>query len=111
MSKIGAAFLTAVMLALTSLAAAEAPHRIVRDGAWGCRDRADVFDLLFLGISASFDTKLAGALADGRCVLFNPGEDVVIVETGQHGILQVQRGVVTPAASPAAYWTAARNVR
>jgi hypothetical protein len=107
MSKIGAAFLTVLMLAVTPLAAAEAPHRIVRDGAWGCRDRADVFDLLFLGISASFDTKLAGALADGRCVLFNPGEDVVVVEPGQHGVMQVQRGGV----APAIYWTSARNVK
>ena len=107
MSKLGAAFLTALMLGTASLSAAEVPHRIARDGAWGCRDKRDVFDLLFLGISASFDLQLATALADGRCVLFNPGEEIAIVEAGQRGILQVQRG----GAAPAVYWTASRNVQ
>jgi hypothetical protein len=106
MSKLGAAFLTALMLSATPLSAAEAPHRIARDGAWGCRDKGELFDLLFLGISASFDLKLATAIADGRCVMFNPGEGVVVVEPGQSGVLQVQR----VGATPAAYWTASRNV-
>ncbi len=107
MSRIATALSALLMFAAVPAMAAEAPHGIARDGAWGCRDRGEMLDLLFLGISASFDTKLASALAEGRCVLFNPGEEVVIVETGQRGILQVQRG----GAVPAVYWTAARNVK
>lgn len=108
MSRMATALSALLIFAAVPAMAAEAPqHRIARDGAWGCRDRGEVLDLLFLGISASFDTKLAGALGEGRCVLFTPGEEVVIVETGQRGILQVQRG----GAAPAVYWTSARNVK
>jgi hypothetical protein len=116
MSRVGAAFLTALTLAATPVAAetttatpvaaTEAPHRIARDAAWGCRDKNDVFNLLFLGISASFDGKLAAALADGRCVTFKPGENVVILEPGANGLVRVQR----LGASPVAYWTASHNV-
>jgi hypothetical protein len=84
MSKLGAAFLTALMLAanplIPSASAAKAPHRISRDAAWGCRDKGDLIDLLFLGLSTSFDSKLSQALADGRCAYFTPGEDVMILE-------------------------------
>ena len=110
MSRVGAVFLTASILAAAAptpvVAAAEAPHRIARDAAWGCRDKNDVIDLLFQGISVNFDGKLAAALADGRCVAFKPGEDVVILEPGVNGLVRVQR----PGASPVAYWTATRNV-
>jgi hypothetical protein len=120
MSRYGAAFLTASILvatapiplaaaetaAATPVAATEAPHRIARDAAWGCRDKGDVIELLFQGISTNFDGKLAAALADGRCITFKPGEDVVIVEPGANGLVRVQR----PGASPAAYWTVSRNV-
>lgn len=118
MSRYGAAFLTALTLAATPVAAetttaatpvaaTEAPHRIARETAWGCRDKGDVIDLLFQGISASFDGKLAAALADGRCVAFKSGEDVVIVEPGANGLVRIQR----PGASPVAYWTALHNVK
>ena len=112
MSKLGAIFLTGVMLAATPLtampaAAAEAPHRISHDAAWGCRDKHEVFDLLFLGLSTSFDDQLAKALADGRCVYFKSGESVTIIEdTASHGLVKVQRG----GAQPVTYWTAVRNV-
>ena len=109
MSKIGAAFLTTVMLAstpqFTSPAAAEAPHQIAAPAAWGCRDKNDLIDLLFLGLSTSFDLKLSGALADGRCVYFTAGENVTILEDGGHGLVRVRRG-----AAPVAYWTPVRNV-
>ena len=105
MSKIGAALLTAILLAAIP-AAAQAPHRIARDAAWGCRDKAELFDLLFLGLSTSFDTKLASAIAEGRCVFFNSGESVEIIEPVGHGVVRVQRG-----GTPAAYWTSARNVQ
>src|SRR5476649_1658448 len=107
MSRTVRALSALLIFAAVPAMAAAASHGIARDGAWGCRDRGEMLDLLFLGISASFDTKLASALAEGRCVLFNPGEDMVIVETGQRGILQVQRG----GAAPAVYWTSARNVK
>ena len=112
MSRFGAAFLTASMLAATcpvplAAAAEEAPHRIARDAAWGCRDKNDVIDLLFLGLSATFDTTLANALADGRCVYFTPGESVVIIETGGNGLVRIAR----PEASPVSYWTPSRNLR
>jgi hypothetical protein len=111
MSKFAAVLLSAGLLAATPavvppVAAAEAPHRIARDAAWGCRDKNELIDLLFLGISASFDSKLATALADGRCAFFRTGETVTIVENGGHGLVKVQRG----GASPVAYWTALRNV-
>jgi hypothetical protein len=111
MSRFGAAFLTTLLLAATppipmASAAEEAPHRIARDAAWGCRDKSDVINLLFLGLSATFDTTLAGALADGRCVYFTPGESVVIVDPVANGLVRVAR----PDAMPAAYWTPARNV-
>jgi len=111
MSKLGAAFLTTLMLATTPLVAAplttaEVPHRIARDAAWGCRDRNDLIDLLFLGLSTSFDSKLAQALAEGRCAYFTPGENVRILEDGGHGLVKVQRG----GAVPVVYWTPLRNV-
>ncbi len=111
MSKLGAAFLTTLMLATSPLAAApltaaEVPHRIARDTAWGCRDKNDLIDLLFLGLSASFDSKLAQALAEGRCAYFTPGENVTILEDGGHGLVRVQRG----GAVPVVYWTPQRNV-
>jgi hypothetical protein len=112
MSKLGAAFLAAVVLAAAPVStapvsAAEVPHRIARDAAWGCRDKSDLLDLLFLGLSTSFDTKLAIALAEGRCIYFNSGEDVVVVEPGEKGLIQVQR----TGAAPATYWTPSRNIR
>jgi len=106
MSKLGAAFLTALLLSTAPLVAAEAPHRIAHEAAWGCRDKNDLIDLLFLGLSTSFDLKLATALADGRCVYFTPGENVTILEGGGHGLVKVERG----GAAPVAYWTALRNV-
>ena len=111
MSKFGAAFLTATVLATTapmSLAAAaeQAPHKIVRDAAWGCRDKGDVIDLLFQGMSVTYQADLASALADGRCVAFVPGENVTIVDPGANGLVRVVR----PGASPVAYWTEARNL-
>jgi hypothetical protein len=117
MSRLGAALLTASILAATPVAAetttaatpaaAPAPHRIAREAAWGCREKNDVIDLLFQGMSVTFDGKLATALADGRCVVFKSGEDIVIVEPDANGLVRVQR----PGASPVAYWTASRNVR
>jgi hypothetical protein len=111
MSRLGAAFLTATILATTPLvlpaSATEAPHRIARETAWGCRDKDDLLNLLFLGISSSFDTKLAAAVADGRCVYFKPHEDVIVVDPGETGLVRVQRGDATPAV----YWTPSRNVR
>jgi hypothetical protein len=112
MSKFGAAFLTASMLAMTPLAAvaapaADTPQKISRDAAWGCRDKHDVFDLLFLGLSTSFDDRLADALADGRCVYFKMGEDVTIIEQStSHGLVKVQRG----GTQPATYWILQRNL-
>ncbi len=120
MSRVGAVFLTALTLAAaapmsvaaaqsiapTPVAATEAPHRIAREAAWGCRDKNDVLELLFQGISVTFDNKLAAALADGRCVVFKPGENVVVVDPAANGLVRVQR----PGVSPVAYWTAARNV-
>jgi len=119
MSRVGAAFLTASILAATPVlaettamvtptATIEAPHRIARDAAWGCRDKNEVINLLFLGMSVSFDGKLAAALADGRCVVFKSGENVVIVEPGSHGLVKVQR--LDASAAPVAYWMPARNV-
>lgn len=117
MSRVGAVFLTALTLAATPVAAQTVtaatpaaatvvPHHIAREAAWGCRDKGDVLELLFQAISANFDSKLAAALADGRCVVFKSGEDVLIVEPGDNGLVKVQR----PGALPVAYWTAARNV-
>jgi len=112
MSKLGAVFLTTGMLAAVPLAAppvaaAEAPHKIARAAAWGCREKHEVFDLLFLGLSTAFDDRLAAALANGRCVYFNPGEDVTIIEdSGSHGVVKVRRG----GAEPATYWTPLRNI-
>ena len=111
MSKIGAAFLTALAFAATSpiplaAAAEQVPHKIVRDAAWGCRDKGDVIDLLFQGISVTFDSRLATAIADGKCVAFAPGENVVIVEPGANGLVKIAR----PGVWPATYWTASRNL-
>ena len=113
MSKLSAAFLTGVVLAATPMAATPsaaaevAPHRIARDAAWGCRDKHDVFHLLFLGLSTSFDSKLADALASGSCVFFKPGENVTIIEdTGSHGLVKVRRD----GPEPATYRTPVRNV-
>jgi hypothetical protein len=112
MSKLGAVFLgisllTATPLATAATAATEVPHHITQGAAaWGCRDKGDLIDLLFLGLSTSFDNKLAAALADGRCGYFKPGETVTIVEDGGHGIVRVLRA----GPAPAAYWTPLRNV-
>ncbi|HVH82447.1 MAG TPA: hypothetical protein VM782_23835 [Stellaceae bacterium] len=110
MPKLRVALLAAAMLAAVSpipaIAAPEAAHKIARDAAWGCRDKHDVFDLLFQGLSTSFDTKLATALADGRCVFFKAGEAVIILDgSGSHGLVKVQRG-----AEPVTYWTPVRNL-
>jgi hypothetical protein len=106
MSRFGAAFLTALLLATTPVAAEQPSHKIAREAAWGCRDKGDVLDLLFLGISTSFDAKLANALADGRCVSFSPGESVVIVDPGEGGLVRITRPI-----SPVAYWTVSRNLK
>lgn len=113
MSKLAAALLGLSLVAATPMptpppaAAAETAHHIAQTGgAWGCRNKHDVFDILFLGLSTSFDTKLATALAEGRCVFFQSGETVTILEgTGSHGLVKVQRGV-----EPVTYWTPVRNV-
>jgi hypothetical protein len=111
MSRFGAVFLAAAMLAAVAplppaLAAEQAPHRITRDAAWGCRDKGDVINLLFQGLSVSFDGKLAAALADGRCVSFTPGESVMLIESGANGLVRIER----PGAPPAQYWTVSRNL-
>ncbi|HXC28993.1 MAG TPA: hypothetical protein VNV38_13640 [Stellaceae bacterium] len=118
MSKLGAVFLTGLIFATPVLAAAPPPvapatplaaaaaHHIGGSAAWGCRAKHDVFDILFLGLSASFDTKLADALTDGRCVFFQSGETVTILEsTGSHGLVKIQRGTESTT-----YWTPLRNV-
>ena len=118
MSKLGAVFLTGLIFATPVLAAAPPPvtaatpptaaaaHRIGGSAAWGCHAKHDVFDILFLGLSASFDTKLADALTDGRCVFFQSGETVTILGgTGSHGLVKVQRGT-----DPATYWTPLRKI-
>ena len=112
MSRFGVAFLTASLFVTAPLAAvaapaADPPHKIARDAAWGCRDKHDVFNLLFLGLSTSFDDRLADALADGRCIYFKPGEDVTIIElSASHGVVKVQRG----GTQPATYWILQRNL-
>ncbi|HTZ36729.1 MAG TPA: hypothetical protein VMB84_11930 [Stellaceae bacterium] len=106
MTRLGAGLLSAALLAATAASAAEPAHRIVQQAAWGCRDRNELIDLLFLGLSTSFDTKLADALGDGRCIFFAPDESVTIIRTTAHGLVQVQRA----GPSAPAYWTAARNV-
>jgi hypothetical protein len=111
MSKLGAAFLTGAMLVSASLSAAQlaavdVPHHIARDAAWGCQDKTDLINLLFLGLSASFDNQLAQAIADGRCAYFEPGENVTIMEDAGQGLVKVQRG----GATPVTYWTPLRNV-
>lgn len=111
MSKLGAAFLGLSLVAATPLPAAPAPpaatpHHIAQSAAWGCRDKHQVFNLLFLGLSTSFDMKLATALADGSCVVFQSGETVTILEgTGSHGLVKVRRGT-----DPTTYWTPVSNV-
>lgn len=110
MSKLGAAFLSVSLLAATPIAAiaapaADVPHHIAGGIAWGCRDKSDLIDLLFLGLSTSFASKLESALADGRCAYFTPGEAVTVVERGGQGLVKVQRG-----GSPVSYWTPLRNV-
>lgn len=111
MSKLGVVFLAGLMLAstpqfATATPAAEPMHRIAGSAAWGCRDKNDLIDLLFLGISTSFDLKLSKALADGRCAYFHVGEDVRILESNGHGLVRVERG----GATPVSYWTPLRNV-
>jgi len=113
MPKLAAVLLTGLMLAAAPLlptrahAAEAAPRKIAGDSAWGCRAKHDVFDLLFLGLSTSFDDRLAAALADGRCIFFTPGEAVTIIEnSSSHGLVKVQRG----GAVPATYWTPLRNI-
>jgi hypothetical protein len=111
MSKLGAAFLTGAMLVsvplyAAQLAAVDVPHHIAREAAWGCQDKSDLINLLFLGMSTSFDSKLAEAIAEGRCAYFEPGENVTIIENGEQGLVKVQRG----GATPVTYWTPLRNV-
>jgi hypothetical protein len=108
MSTIGAVFLAAFTLtgAPQPAVPTEAPLRITQNAAWGCHEKSDLIDLLFLGLSTSFDTKLAVLLADGRCVYFKAGENVQILETGPHGFVKVQR----EGASPVTYWTVRRNM-
>jgi hypothetical protein len=111
MSKLGAAFLTGAMLVSAPIyadqvAAVDVPHHIAHDAAWGCRDKSDLIDLLFLGLSTSFDSKLAQAIADGRCAYFEPGESVKIMEDAGQGLVKVQRS----GATPIIYWTPLRNV-
>jgi hypothetical protein len=111
MSKLGTALLGLSLLAATPVptpaaAAAETPHHIIQSAAWGCHKKHEVFDLMFMGLSTSFDTKLASALNSGRCVSFQQGETVRILQgTGSHGLVKVQRG-----ADPATYWTPVRNI-
>ena len=113
MSKLGAVFLTGLMLATTPLiakpvSAAEVPHHITRSAAWGCRDKSDLVNLLFLGLSTSFDLQLAQALADGRCGYFTSGENVMILDQGGHGLVKVE--AERAGAAPIVYWTPVRNV-
>ena len=115
MSKLGAAFLAASMLAATPAispaSAAEGPHRISHSPAWGCGDKGDLYNLLFLGISASFDTQLSAALADGRCISFAPGESVTVIGEAGPSIVKVQRGMATTVSTaPQGYWTLKRNI-
>jgi hypothetical protein len=112
MSKIGAVILTSLLLAVSPLLvkpvpAAEVPHRIARDAAWGCRDKHQLYNLLFMAMSTRFDDQLAQALAEGTCIFFKPGENVTIVEdSGSHGVVKVRRD----GAEPATYWTPLRNI-
>ncbi|HWD58824.1 MAG TPA: hypothetical protein VG308_11120 [Stellaceae bacterium] len=120
MSKLGAMFLTGTILVAIPLAAAPppvevapapaaaAPHHIGRSAAWGCRDKGELIDLLFLGLSTSFDLKLSSALAEGRCAYFTDGEGVTIVESSGHGLVKVK--VERAGAAPEIYWTPLRNV-
>jgi hypothetical protein len=110
MSKLGAVFLGVSLLAATPLAAtaapaADVPHHIGKGTAWGCRDKGELIHLLFLGLSTSFDSQLATALADGRCTSFTLGETVTILEDAGQGLVKVQRG-----SEPSAYWLPVRNV-
>jgi hypothetical protein len=88
------------------LAAIDVPHHIAHDAAWGCRDKSDLINLLFLGLSTSFNTQLNSAVADGRCAYFAPGESVSIIESGERGLVRVHRG----GAAPVSYWTPLRNL-
>ena len=115
MSKLGAALMTVAALASAVPAipasAAEAPHRISHSPAWGCRDKGELYNLLFLAISNSYETQLAAALADGRCVTFAPGESVAVIDEGSRGIVKVERGGIAQVSTrPSGYWTLARNV-
>lgn len=111
MSKLAAALLGLSLLAVTPLprpaaAAAETPHHVIQSAAWGCHNKHEVFNLLFMGLSTSFNSKLASALNDGRCVSFQQGETVTILQgTDSHGLVKVQRG-----AERATYWTPVRNI-
>jgi len=102
-----AALLTATTPALPVAAAEPDTHTITREAAWGCRDRGDVINLLFLGLSTTFDATLASALADGRCVSFTTGESVAIVDRGSNGLVRIAR----PGEPTASYWTPARNLK
>jgi hypothetical protein len=71
MSKFGGVFLTALLLGAAPVAQAlRRPRHIAQEAAWGCRDRSDLIDLLFLGLSTSFDNKLATALGRRAVCVF-----------------------------------------
>jgi hypothetical protein len=114
MSKLGAVFLSGLILTAPALAAApsavapDAPRHISGAAAWGCRDKGELIDLLFLGLSTSFDLKLASALAEGRCAYFTAGENVTVIENAGHGLVKVK--VERPGAPLDSYWTPLRNV-
>jgi hypothetical protein len=104
--KLVGALCAAALLAACS-ANAQGERQIARDGAWGCRDRQDTVDLLFLGISAAFDTKLAHEIALGLCGYFKAGENVVVVDKDPLGLVKVRR-----TASPGVpLWTPSQNLK
>jgi len=105
MRRVAAALIATGLLAAAP-GLAQTARQIVRSGAFGCQDKAELVNLLFLGVSAAFDNQLATAIADGTCIIFTVGESVVALDQDAHGILQVRRA----GAVPVAYWTPARNV-
>jgi hypothetical protein len=108
MRKLGTALAALALLAACSILAKPPQSQIVSAGLWGCRDRATVVDLLFLGSSAAFDSRLAHALGDGTCVAFAADENVAVVaKRDSFGLLKVQR----LDKAQIAYWTQSQNVR
>jgi hypothetical protein len=82
-------------------------RQIVSGGAWACRDRATVVDLLFLGNSGSFSNKLTFDVASGTCVVLAGGEAVLEMAKDPMGLIRVQR----TESSKMAYWTQGQNLR